>query len=376
MDEELKRSLRRYPLYFLLWTGYGLFYFSQGLTQRLLSRDAAPWWHYLGSWLTGVYIWALLTPGLLWLGRRFPLERAQWPRRVALHLALGVAVSVVQLTLEAVVTPYLGFFPTAMGTFRSALRILLIRGVHGGALTYWTVLAVQWGFHYYRGYEERHRQALALELRAAGLESQLVRAQLGALKAQLQPHFLFNTLNAIVVLVRQHRVLEAEEMLGQLSDLLRSVLDDVEAQEVPLRRELEYLRLYLSIEQARFKDRLRVEIAADASVLEAAVPPMGLQPIVENAIRHGIGRSSAAGRLHISASRSDGTLRLRVQDDGPGFLGGVPADGVGIANTRARLRQLYGEKGSLTLENGGGGGAVVTMTLPCRVAPPLAPEPR
>jgi LytS/YehU family sensor histidine kinase len=198
-----------------------------------------------------------------------------------------------------------------------------------------------------------------------------MRARLGALKMQLQPHFLFNTLNAIMTLVRQRKGEQAEEMLASLSDLLRCVLEDVEAQEVPLRRELEYLQLYLHIEQARFQDRLKVEISADPAILDAALPQMGLQPIVENAIRHGIGRSSAASMIRIGASRVNGKLELRVQDDGPGFpvVNSSPDRGIGLANTTARLRQLYGDEASLKIENGQQGGAVVTMTLPYHVDP-------
>ena len=166
---------------------------------------------------------------------------------------------------------------------------------------------------------------------------------------QLQPHFLFNTLNAIMVLVRQQRGAQAEEMLARLSDLLRCVLDEVAAQEVPLRRELEYLQLYLSIEQVHFQDRLRIEISANPTVLDAAVPQMILQPIVENAIRHGIARSSAAGQIRISASRTGDTLEIDVQDDGPGFPAAHSSNtrGIGLANTRARLEQLYGDAARL-----------------------------
>jgi two-component system, LytTR family, sensor kinase len=233
------------------------------------------------------------------------------------------------------------------------------------------ILGIQSGFRYYRQYQEREREALRLELRASELQSQLMRAQLGALKMQLQPHFLFNTLNAIMTLVRQRKGEQAEEMLGRLSDLLRCVLEDVEAQEVSLRRELEYLRLYLYIEQARFQDRLKVEISTDPAILDAALPQMGLQPIVENAIRHGVGRSSAAGLIRIDASRVNDRLELRVQDDGPGFqaMNSSLNGGIGLANTKARLQQLYGAEANLKIENGQQGGAVVTMTLPYHVAP-------
>ena len=229
---------------------------------------------------------------------------------------------------------------------------------------------------YYRWYQERTQQALDLKLGASELRTQLVSAQLSAMKLQLQPHFLFNTLNAIMVLVRQQNGRAAEEMLSHLSDLLRCVLEDVEAQEVPLRRELHYLKLYLSIEQVRFADRLRVEISADAAVQDAAVPQFALQPIVENAIRHGIGASGSAGKVAISARRVGDTLEIRVEDDGPGLAresdSTLKSDsnekGIGLTNTRARLEQLYGSAARLTLQNAEGGGAAVTVILPFHVA--------
>lgn len=357
----------------LAWTVAGLFFFTQDLTRRLLGRDPTPWWHYLVTWLTGVYLFAALTPAVLWFGRRFPFERRKWLRRTVLHFVLSIVFAIVHLTLNSAILPHLGVFPGVMDSFSGTFAFLVIIGFHGNVLTYWNVLGIQAALRYYSQYQERRRQALQLELQASELKTQLVQAQLSALKGQLQPHFLFNTLNAIMVLVRQEKGKQAEEMLARLSDLLRCVLEDVEAQEVPLRRELEYLQLYLSIEEVRFQDRLRVEISAEPAALDAAVPHLGLQPIVENAIRHGIGRRSAAGRLQISAARVNGTLEIQVRDDGPGLpSGGLDSRGIGLANTRARLQQLYGDAAKLTLENDAQGGAVATMILPYRAEPETA----
>jgi sensor histidine kinase YesM len=256
-----------------------------------------------------------------------------------------------------------------MRSFSATLAFLLIIGFHQSLMTYWGILAIQYAFGWYRRYQERKQEALRLDLHASQLRSQLVQAHLSALKMQIQPHFLFNTLNAIMVLVRQQKSREAEEMLSRLSDLLRCVLDDVNAQEVPLRRELEYVQLYLAIEQVRFRDRLHIEVAFDPEVLDAAVPHMVLQPLVENAIRHGIGRSSAAGQIRISATRLNGKLEMKVQDDGLGLDSSHPGHsrGIGLANTRARLSQLYGEEANLLVENDTGGGVVATVILPCRI---------
>lgn len=366
MENALKRALKKYPLYFLLWTVLGLFYFSQGVTQRLVSHDTTPWWHYLIAWLLGAYAWAFLTPAVLWLGRKYPIELRNWPWRAALHILLGGAFSAFELVLEGAMYSRLHLF-ASMSTFRAAVPQLLALGFQGGILDYFLVLGVQRGAFYYRQYQERSQQALKLELRASELQSQLVGAQLDALKMQLQPHFLFNTLNAITVLVRQQKSRGAEQMLGHLSDLLRRVLDDAGAPEVPLRRELEYLRIYLAIEQVRFADRLRIAISSDPASQEAPVPQLILQPIVENAIRHGIGRRSAAGHIQISASTVNGALRLRVQDDGPGLApGDSPGGGIGLANTRARLQRHYGDDASLRIENCDDGGVAVTISIPAR----------
>src|SRR3984893_13981178 len=216
MESALKRDLRNYPLYFLIWTILGIFFFSQGLVQKFFSHDPTPWWHHLLSWLVGVYLWALLTPGVLWLGRRFSIERRNWVRRVVLHLLLGVVVSLVQLALESAILPRVGVFPALMSTFSSTFVFLLVIGFHSGIMTYWMVLGAQYGIGYYQNYQERKQEALRLELRASELQSQLVQAQLGVLKMQLQPHFLFNTLNAIMVLVRQQKSKEAEQTLAPL----------------------------------------------------------------------------------------------------------------------------------------------------------------
>jgi two-component system, LytTR family, sensor kinase len=365
-----RRRLQWAAVIFAGWTAAGLFFLSQDLMRKSLFGDPTPWWHFLTSWLVGVELCAVFTPVILWLGARFPIERKRWVRRVAVHLGLSVAFSLVHLALESAILSRLGLFPqVTKNRFSAMFAILLVFGFHGNVASYWTLLGIQYAVRVYRRYQERKQEALRLELQASELQSRLVQAQLSALKGQLQPHFLFNTLNAIMVLVRQEKGRQAEEMLARLSDLLRSVLDEVEEQEVPLRRELESLQLYLAIEEVRFQDRLRVEIDVEPAALEAAVPHLGLQPIVENAVRHGIGRRSAAGRIAIRAARVGDSLRIEVRDDGPGLPpeGIDPARGIGLANTRERLRQLYGDTASLTLDNDPQGGAVATLILPYRV---------
>jgi two-component system, LytTR family, sensor kinase len=364
---------RKFPpwaFYLLAWTLIGLIYFAQNVTRRFYWDDPNPWQD-LRYWMANVYLSALLTPLIVWAGRRWPLER---PLRkvLVLHLVFSLLWATAKMFLEAGF--HLGWntlwpFDSAL-TVTSELSLLFIFGFHTSVVAYWVVLSIQAAIRNYQLFQEREQAVLRSELRASQLETQVAQARLSVLKAQLQPHFLFNTLNAIVVLVRQQKGRQAEETLARFSDLLRAVLADLDAQEVPLSRELEYLRLYLSIEQVRFSDRLRVEIDVDPELLDAAVPHMALQPLVENAIRHGVGRRPSPGVIVLRAIRVDDSLQIMVQDDGPGFGGqGASAGmGLGLANTRARLKQLYGDAAALRTDNAPQGGARATLTLPFRIA--------
>jgi signal transduction histidine kinase len=370
--DSFKRDVQRYPLYFLWWTAASLFAFTQFVTQRLVAHEETAWWRYLVAWLVADYIWALLTPVILWLGRRFPLERRSWLRSAMIHIPLSIGCAAFVLTTAEALYSGLHLFPLDTRSLGTAVVEALIREFQWGVVTYWCVIAVKLGFTYYRRYREREQEVSKFALRASELQSQLMSARLSALKMQLQPHFLFNSLNAITVLVRQQKAKDAELMLGRLSDLLRGVLEDFDTHEVSLRRELEYLQLYLAIEQVRFADRLRVEISIDPAAQDASVPPLILQPIVENALRHGIGRSSSAGHILISTAKIDGRVEIRVQDDGPGFRTDLSPEqlGIGLTNTRARLQQLYGPEAGLEIESGDGGGAAVTLRFAFRDSHP------
>src|SRR5690349_6533253 len=361
------RKIRPWAFYFLAWTLVGLIYFAQNVTRRFYWEDPNPWQD-LRYWSANIYISALLTPLIIWAGRRWPLDRQHIARLVGLHLLLSLGWALLKLSLEATFhLTWNEFWPIRPPvTFKSEVTLLFIFGFHTSVVAYWVVLSIQTAIRNYARFQERAQAALRSDLRASQLETQVAQARLGALKAQLQPHFLFNTLNAIVVLVRQQKGQQAEETLARFSDLLRAVLADMEAQEVTLGRELEYLKLYLSIEQLRFSDRLRIDIDVDPELLDAAVPHMGLQPIVENAIRHGVGNRATPGVIEIRAARSGGQLIVSVRDDGPGFSGAAAGHGMGLglANTRARLRQLYGDQAELRIESAPQGGALVTLRVP------------
>jgi LytS/YehU family sensor histidine kinase len=234
------------------------------------------------------------------------------------------------------------------------------------------LVSVHQARHNYQRFRER-------ELRASQLEAKLAQTQLEVLKMQLHPHFLFNTLHAISTLI--HRDPDAaDEMVAQLSDLLRMTLANIGIQEVPLQQELEFLHRYLDIQKMRFQDRLEVIVDVPSETLDIQVPNQVLQPIVENAVRHGVDARSGSGRIEVRARTTEHMLELTVRDDGPGVNGAVrlPRErpGIGLSNTRARLRELYGPASTLSLENHPQGGALVTLSIPLRRTETPAPPTR
>jgi LytS/YehU family sensor histidine kinase len=224
---------------------------------------------------------------------------------------------------------------------------------------YWALMGLQHALDY-------SRQAREREVRAARLEARLIESQLQALQQQLHPHFLFNTLHAISTLVHRDPD-KADLMIERLSDLLRITLHKVGVQEVELAEELEYLRAYLDIEQVHFGSRLRLEYRLDAGAMDVLVPTLILQPLVENAIRHGLEPMVRPGTLGIEAQTDGETLRLRILDDGAGFAPNWQrVEGVGLANTRSRLERLYGQQAAFTIRDNPGGGVVVDIQIPLR----------
>lgn len=330
----------------------------------LLAENVAVSWAKIFSVQAGQWFsWIPLSLLILQLGARFPFERQRWPLRLFIHLFASAVLACIHIALHALVIVLTEPFPWRQnyefsGVFRSQLRSISDLDF----LIYWGVLGVGMAFSYYQKYREG-------ELQAVELQAQLAQAQLQALKMQLHPHFLFNTLNAIAALVRKNENKAATDMLAGLSDLLRLALENVGAQEVSLKRELEFLERYLEIERIRFADRLHVNMRIAPETLEARVPNLILQPLVENAIRHGIAVRATSGVVEICAERHDERLRLQVKDDGPG----LPPDkslsnGVGLSNTMARLQRLYGSAQSLAFSNAPEGGAVVTIEIPFELA--------
>ncbi len=315
------------------------------------------------------YAWAVLVPGMLWMARRFRFERHTWRRAAAAHVPAVIVFTALHAVLTVSLrTPILTVFGRE-ASWWPAFQELFFLNFDWEMMTYWAVVGVSHALDFHR---ESQKQALT----AAQLQTRLAEASLQSLQRQLHPHFLFNTLHTISALIPRNPE-AADAMLAQLSDLLRLTLDRIGTQEVALKEELDFVQKYIEIERTRFGDRLQVELEVEPETLDAAVPNMLLQPLVENAIRHGIARKVGGGRVEITARRDGDELCLMVRDTGPGLaeatLTGL-STGVGLANTRSRLQHLFGARHSLDFYEPPGGGLAVKIVIPFALDPQLHPD--
>ncbi len=305
-------------------------------------------------------MWAMVAPLILRMREKMPLERGRWVGGIAFHVFGSVVV---------MATFYLGriwshtlFFPEEG---ESGFWAIALDGFHGRNMVdmafYWGVVAFGYSLEIYRKYKNE-------ELKAAQLEARLIETELKALRQQMHPHFLFNTMNTISVLVREGRNADAVNLLARLSSLLRMSLDNTGVPEVTLQQELEFLAHYIEIQKARFSDRLNVAMEIDPQALAARIPNLILQPIVENAILYGVAPKTEPGHVQVKARVEGDRLRLEVRDDGPGIVNGSrrTKEGVGLANTRERLAKIYGPRTHLTLNSEPGRGVCVEIVLPYR----------
>jgi sensor histidine kinase YesM len=299
--------------------------------------------------------WALLTPVLMRIGRKYSLTRMKWYRFISIHCLLAACFAGVHIAMEA------GLFQATekIGvTVPMSFSLLFSKGFHYSVITYGTILAVTYILDFYWKLRDR-------EIVATQLEAKLAQANLQMLKMQIHPHFLYNTLYAISALVYEDPE-AADRMIVRLSELLRLTLDHKRDQEVSVREEMEFLNLYLEIMKTRFDKRLKISLEVEPGALEAQVPAFLLQPLVENAVRHGILPRKSGGRVAVRIRRAKGTVILEIEDDGPGFAmdhAALVKKGFGLANTEERLRCLYGEDQSLILKNSQEGGALVRIEI-------------
>jgi two-component system, LytTR family, sensor kinase len=348
----------KWALISLGWTVFALIFTGQNYMRQAWWNDTINWKEPLVGELIWAHSWNAVTPLILQLLNRFPLQRKRLSRSIGIHVFAAPFFFVTSSAITVIgYGLILGSYPGAKSFFDS-FRITVIGGFAIGLLIYWLIISISQAINYYRGYRDR-------ELLASNLETRLVEAQLDALRMQLHPHFLFNTLNSISVLMRKD-VEAADRMLLQLSSLLRVTLARNAAHEIKLKQELEILERYLEIEQIRFQDRLTVRMQIDPEALDALTPQLLFQPLVENAIRHGIAERETGGVIEVRAERQDGVMRLEVRDNGPGLSVSREnlIEGVGLSNTRSRLGYLYGSAGRLDVCNAEGGGLIVTAEFP------------
>ena len=351
----------RVALVFGVWTVIGLVFSVQWYFAAFRSEQPVPWARALSVQMSWAYRWAFFTPVVLWLVRRFPFTKQNWLANSLAHLlASTILIFVNGVVGFFFLFLYYGRAEARPYLFQNSLRYVLNNYTEGMGV-YLLIAFLAAAYSYY----QKFRQG---ELRASQLEAQLSQAQLQALKMQLHPHFLFNTLHSISALLNKDTE-AARTMISRLGDFLRLTLENSGTQEVTLREEMEFLRCYLDIERVRFQDRLTTRVNVDADALDARVPNLILQPIVENAIKHGIAPRSTPGEIEIDAKRENGSLRIKVRDNGPGLMTNRSPEsllkqGLGLANTRARLAHLYGAQHRFEIANDPAGGLAVILEIP------------
>lgn len=356
-----RRRWLRLALIWGIWTFVGLVftlqsYFTSYRSEQPMSLIDSGYLQFTWS-----YLWALATPLVLWAASRIPIERSNWLRGAWLHVPVSLGLSIIVTAIGHVfVWLYWGRTLGRPFSFERMTRFVVLNFSEGIGI-YMLIALASYAFSYYRRYRES-------QLRTFQLEAQLSQAQLQALKMQLHPHFLFNTLHSISALLNKDPE-SARKMITRLGDFLRLTLENSGSQEVTLEQEMTFLRCYLEIERVRFQDRLVTRVDVPELTLDAKVPNLILQPIVENAIRHGIAPRSTPGLIEIDAERRNSTLRIQVRDNGPGLPNHRTSEimfkkGLGLANTEKRLEQLYGAAHLFDLSDHPEGGLVVTLEIP------------
>ena len=333
------------------WTLVGLFGVLEGMLRGYVGHHASLL--HAAALFQCCWQWALFTPLIFRLSDRFPIERRGWARSLAVHVGFMLAFTLLDVAVDFVLSPLVD------PSIKKSIPVRYAEELFINVLNYFAVVAVGHALRFYRLSNQRM-------LEASRLQGELLRARLTALEMRLRPHFLYNTLHSIAALVRVQRGPEAISMIAGLGDLLRDVLESDGAVEVPLHRELALARRYLAIEQIRFGDRLRVRVDAEPAVMDALVPTLLLQPIVENAVRHGIEADPNASLIAIDARRDGSALELQVRDDGRGVSGHPSRDGIGLGTTRERLREMFGDDCSVSLSSGEHGEVTTTLRLPLR----------
>jgi len=356
-----ERKHKWFRLWLLDWMVLSLIGTAFSVSLYLTSSEPISWFEAFAWQFLRFQIWAAFAPVIIWLGRQARSEKRQVFRIIAVHFPSSVFLAVVHTAIFPLAYLLATNQPVGYDLWLKFYSVIVVSNFVMGSVVYWVVLTANYAIDYYSDFRAEQK-------RVEKLEAQLAQAELQALKMQLNPHFLFNTLNSISSLVLENPR-AANRMIARLGDFLRLTLDNDSNQQITLERELEFLKNYLEIERIRFQDRLTINFAIKTNILNAQVPNLILQPLVENAIKHGIAPLAAKGRIEIRANRHGEKLRLQVQDTGRGLSanngsGFHYSEGIGIANTNARLQQLYGDNFIFNLANADEGGLIVTVEFP------------
>lgn len=351
---------------FAVWTVLGLSFAFRSYVWGVQNNVNFPLWGYVGQTLTDFYLYALASPFIFRLGRRFPVEFGRLKISLPFHLAASVLFAVVIICVSVFTVQLLGLNVCAdCPATIDLLAIYLTNPIffHQGILAYWGTVAVGQGLKYYR-------EAQNEKVRVSELSARLAEARLGALKMQIHPHFLFNTLNSIAALI-QDDADAAELMITKLAEFLRLTLNSSGASIVTVKDEFHFLKTYLDIEKVRFQERLSIEFIGDAEVLRAKIPNLLLQPLVENSIRHGIANRKENGFIRISANQAENRLRLEITDNGKVLSQNLNKlngnGGLGLRNTTERLKQIYGADYNFKIAGNDDGGTTVEINIPFEI---------
>lgn len=340
---------------FLLWTFLAFFYVLQQYYISFVKEKEFPFSTNIIWELSYFYTWAALTLLIIFLARKIPFEKKLLLKNGAVHMVFAVIIAYAHRFGSMLIYLYLAKPKSFEKGFPDFFGPKIILGVFDGFIIYWMILGVFYSFEYYQQVQQQ-------KIKAVRLESQLATAELTALKMQLNPHFLFNTLHAISSLI-DSKGKDAQNMLVRLSDFLRQTLDSEGQQNVSVEKELSFLKGYLEIEQIRFGNRLSVEYNISKTLLDKLIPTLILQPLVENAIKHGIAPNSGQGKIEIAVIEKNMQMEISVCDNGKG-IGQDIVENVGLNNTRKRLEQVYGDAAELKYYNREQGGFCVQLSIP------------
>jgi two-component system LytT family sensor kinase len=342
-DWLLQTRWGKWALFILGWAALTLLFAPEAYLYFYLRRQPIPWRETFQLTIVNSVIALLFLPAIVWVARHFPVERKTWPKALLVHIPACLLFSVGHSFL----------YWTACYASNQLGETLFFR-FHPNLLTYWAIVGFTQAVDYFQRYTLRERE--------------LANAQLLLLQSQLHPHFLFNSLHTLSAMMHED-VRAADQMLSRLSDLLRLTLESIGQHEVSLKQELEFVQEYLEIERIRFQQRLALNVDVAPDALDAMVPSMILQPLVENSVRHGFGASRKRATIAITAKRDRDQLVLRVTDNGKGFSsGGLASQGLGLANARRRLEQLYRSQSKLECTNSTLGGGLVLIQIPFHTA--------